>query len=357
MSKSTCTICSKTIHKFEEIEVLDQTWHRSCFKCGAGSNNGCGQSLSIDSYREHDNIPYCSKCHISMKRNSVDREKVTSNTNTTNNTEERTRSQPLVKKPPPTTSPTHISKDIVDNIIKKKAAPLSPPPPMSPGGFKPKDISKLIAKSPHHRDAKHDSSSDSNSDSNSQSSKDSKSSDSNSDDEHIPPRKSLFPPKGHRHTDNRRQGNDSDSDSDDSNDSSHDKAPPKKHTSKKNKSDTNNNTATTAKAESKVSERDSTLTNDNNETKQTTTNTNPNKPSKSIPKINTNTTTNNSKNKEIIFNFTKFLHSAKNRKLKAFLLSPVNRGITVRCYIERDRFGANMLGKYCIVCCVCVCGV
>ena len=344
MSKSTCTICSKTIQKFEEIDVLDQTWHRSCFKCGAGSNNGCGQSLSTDSYREHDNIPYCSKCHISMKRNSVDREKAAT---TNNNTEERTRSQqPLVKKPPPTTSPTHISRDIVDNIIKKKAAPLSPPPPMSPGGFKPKDISKLIAKSPHnHRDAKgHDSSSDSNSDSNSQSSRDSNSSNSNSDDEHIPPRKSLFPPKN-RHTGNRRQGNDSDSDSDDSNDSSHDKALPKKHTSKKNKSDTNNTTNTTTapnRAESKLSERDT----NNNETKNTTTTntTNvPSKPSKSIPKLNTTSNT-TSKNKEIIFNFTKFLHSAKNRKLKAFLLSPVNRGITVRCYIERDRFGANMLG-------------
>ena len=343
MSKSTCTICSKTIQKFEEIDVLDQTWHRSCFKCGAGSNNGCGQSLSVESYREHDNIPYCSKCHISMKRNSVDREKVTSNTN--NNTEERARSQPpLVKKPPPTTSPTHISRDIVDNIIKKKSAPLSPPPPMSPGGFKPKDISKLIAKSPHHhRDAKgHDSSSDSNSDSNSQSRRDSNSSDSNSDDEHIPPRKSLFPPKG-RHTGNRRQGSDSDSDSsDDSNDSNSDKALPKKHTSKKNKSDTNNNTTTTNtapnRAESKLSERDT-----NNESKNTNTNV-PSKPSKSaIPKMDLKSTP-NSKNKEIIFNFTKFLHSAKNRKLKAFLLSPVNRGITVRCYIERDRFGANMLG-------------
>jgi hypothetical protein len=51
-----------------------------------------------------------------------------------------------------------------------------------------------------------------------------------------------------------------------------------------------------------------------------------------------------------IFNFPAFLKSAKNRKLKSFLLSPIDPGYLVKCYIERDRSGTNMFAPMYTLC-------
>ena len=63
-----CTLCEKSVYKAEELKALDRVWHKSCFTCGAGKDNGCKKSLSIMAgYAEHveDGMtyPFCQGCY------------------------------------------------------------------------------------------------------------------------------------------------------------------------------------------------------------------------------------------------------------------------------------------------------
>jgi hypothetical protein len=49
------------------------------------------------------------------------------------------------------------------------------------------------------------------------------------------------------------------------------------------------------------------------------------------------------------FNFSKILN-ATYRELKVFVTSPCPPGVTIRCYIERNRSGTKMLSPFYSVC-------
>ena len=60
-----CPICTKSVYKMEEILAMGSTWHKTCFKCGAGSkdSSGCSRTLTRDGYQDHDGAPYCNACY------------------------------------------------------------------------------------------------------------------------------------------------------------------------------------------------------------------------------------------------------------------------------------------------------
>jgi hypothetical protein len=61
MSKK-CGGCSKTVYPAEELKCLDQSWHKSCFKC-----SDCGMTLNLKNYVGFDKRPYCN-AHNPSKR-------------------------------------------------------------------------------------------------------------------------------------------------------------------------------------------------------------------------------------------------------------------------------------------------
>ncbi|XP_071825117.1 LIM and SH3 domain protein F42H10.3-like isoform X3 [Apostichopus japonicus] len=49
-----CPNCCKTVYPVEKLSALDQTWHKSCFKCDV-----CGLTLNMKTYKGYNKRPYC----------------------------------------------------------------------------------------------------------------------------------------------------------------------------------------------------------------------------------------------------------------------------------------------------------
>jgi hypothetical protein len=62
-----------------------------------------------------------------------------------------------------------------------------------------------------------------------------------------------------------------------------------------------------------------------------------------------NKISNSSSNQPLLFQFEPILKSTY-RELRNYVLSPCDRGVTTRCYIERNRTGTNMLAPFYSVC-------
>jgi cysteine and glycine-rich protein len=59
-----CYSCQKSVYKVEEVVALGNIWHKSCFKCGGvGTTDGCGRTMTLDKYLDHDGQPYCNSCY------------------------------------------------------------------------------------------------------------------------------------------------------------------------------------------------------------------------------------------------------------------------------------------------------
>ena len=59
----TCPVCTKLVTKYEKVEVSGIGYHVvDCFRCGLGSNVGCGKNLHRDNFLEQLGKPYCNKC-------------------------------------------------------------------------------------------------------------------------------------------------------------------------------------------------------------------------------------------------------------------------------------------------------
>ena len=59
----TCPVCTKLVTKYEKVEVSGIGYHVvDCFRCGLGSNVGCGKSLHRDNFLEQLGKPFCNKC-------------------------------------------------------------------------------------------------------------------------------------------------------------------------------------------------------------------------------------------------------------------------------------------------------
>jgi hypothetical protein len=68
-----CVVCAKTVYKVEEVKALNKIYHKSCFRCGQGTqaigkdSGACNKVLSImESYLEHESTPYCKNCHVKL---------------------------------------------------------------------------------------------------------------------------------------------------------------------------------------------------------------------------------------------------------------------------------------------------
>lgn len=47
----------------EALAWFGQTWHKSCFSCGAGQTEGCKKSLTPTTCVRQSGRPYCKTCH------------------------------------------------------------------------------------------------------------------------------------------------------------------------------------------------------------------------------------------------------------------------------------------------------
>ena len=63
-----CKVCAKPVYKMEEIVAMSHTWHKACFRCGGSASDGCGKGLSLDTYTDHANNPYCNACYGRLYR-------------------------------------------------------------------------------------------------------------------------------------------------------------------------------------------------------------------------------------------------------------------------------------------------
>lgn len=209
----------------------------------------------------------------------------------------------MIKRTPPSTS-SPLSRELVDSIIKKKSAPLSP----APHGFKPKDLNKIIQKKNQILQ-----SNDPNDESSSNSDDESKSSSSSSDSEtSVTIEGTSFGTADKKVINNTKT---------------------QQVAITKKISSVRNTIGDSKPSENKISANNSSIAH--------------------IPttvfKFSKEPSVTN-QNQPINFDFLKFLRGAKNRKLKQFLLSPCPPNTTIRCYIERDRFGSNLLSPVYTLC-------
>eukprot|EP01104_Vermistella_antarctica_P018833 TRINITY_DN7137_c0_g1_i1.p1 TRINITY_DN7137_c0_g1~~TRINITY_DN7137_c0_g1_i1.p1 ORF type:complete len:211 (-),score=39.48 TRINITY_DN7137_c0_g1_i1:224-781(-) len=49
-----CTSCGKTVYVVEKLNILDQVWHKWCFKCAV-----CSTTLTMKNYQAMQGKPYC----------------------------------------------------------------------------------------------------------------------------------------------------------------------------------------------------------------------------------------------------------------------------------------------------------
>ena len=67
-----CAACEKVVYKMEEIIAMGISWHKLCFKCGAGvgggCEDGCGRKLKPDTYFGHRSTLYCQTCYGRVSR-------------------------------------------------------------------------------------------------------------------------------------------------------------------------------------------------------------------------------------------------------------------------------------------------
>eukprot|EP00178_Gracilaria_changii_P006670 TRINITY_DN2163_c0_g1_i1.p1 TRINITY_DN2163_c0_g1~~TRINITY_DN2163_c0_g1_i1.p1 ORF type:complete len:133 (-),score=18.74 TRINITY_DN2163_c0_g1_i1:101-478(-) len=60
MPAEKCTKCGKTVYVVEKLTILDQVWHKWCFKCDV-----CNCTLNMKNYSAIGGKPYC-KVHFPM---------------------------------------------------------------------------------------------------------------------------------------------------------------------------------------------------------------------------------------------------------------------------------------------------
>jgi len=65
MSKK-CGRCEKTVYPTEELNCLDKTWHKACFKC-----KECNMTLNMKNYKGYNKEPYCNAHYPTTKFTSV----------------------------------------------------------------------------------------------------------------------------------------------------------------------------------------------------------------------------------------------------------------------------------------------
>ena len=86
LSMPTCSKCSKNVcpSSPEELNAIGKIWHKSCFVCG-GTNlhgKGCGKTLTLLNYVEHEYQPFCQKCHSNIWTNENEKLKSPSSLST-----------------------------------------------------------------------------------------------------------------------------------------------------------------------------------------------------------------------------------------------------------------------------------
>jgi len=57
-----CARCGKTVYVVEKLAILNQVWHKGCFKCTT-----CNMTLNMKSYSATGGKPYC-KAHYPMPK-------------------------------------------------------------------------------------------------------------------------------------------------------------------------------------------------------------------------------------------------------------------------------------------------
>jgi len=60
MPSEKCAQCGKTVYVVEKLTLLNQTWHKWCFKCQV-----CNMALTMKNYSATGGKPYC-KAHYPM---------------------------------------------------------------------------------------------------------------------------------------------------------------------------------------------------------------------------------------------------------------------------------------------------
>ena len=60
MPSEKCAQCGKTVYVVEKLAILNQTWHKWCFKCQV-----CNMTLTMKNYAATGGKPYC-KAHYPM---------------------------------------------------------------------------------------------------------------------------------------------------------------------------------------------------------------------------------------------------------------------------------------------------
>lgn len=62
-----CPVCSKSVYMREEVLAIGQSYHQTCFTCGAlgdrSKSEGCGKVLTRDIYVEGQGRPFCKNCY------------------------------------------------------------------------------------------------------------------------------------------------------------------------------------------------------------------------------------------------------------------------------------------------------
>jgi len=65
-----CKSCEKTVYTAEKILAQGYSWHKTCFKCGDSSGQGCGKVLQSGGYEENGGVAYCKSCSSKLFNNS-----------------------------------------------------------------------------------------------------------------------------------------------------------------------------------------------------------------------------------------------------------------------------------------------
>jgi hypothetical protein len=73
VSAPRCPVCDKSVYKAEEVTAINQTWHKSCFRCGGKAGPlGCKKVLTLDAYVEHLVDPYCKFCFAKLMKEETE---------------------------------------------------------------------------------------------------------------------------------------------------------------------------------------------------------------------------------------------------------------------------------------------
>ena len=61
-----CGICEKSVYKMEEMIAIGKVFHKACFTCSGNVKDGCGRTLNLHKYLEHNETAYCEACYTKL---------------------------------------------------------------------------------------------------------------------------------------------------------------------------------------------------------------------------------------------------------------------------------------------------